>query len=184
MGVAAVSAPVDGVVAVLLRNGAHRPMRVDLVTAVATRADGGRATRAKSVVAYPQVVSPGELALASVKFRSDEAPTDAEIHVKVRSTPVSAAKARRVLSVRDPMLSPPQTGPVAQTLQASLTNGTSAWKARRPRAAVMCFGEASTPTTFSTARPSVRRLRPGASTPVTISLPSLCPTYLVAARAT
>jgi hypothetical protein len=130
------------------------------------------------------VVAGGELALASVKFRKGDAPPDAKITVKVRSSKVSNASATRVLSVGDLALSPPKTGPVAQTMHATLTNGTTAWTARVPAAAVMCFGEASTPTTFASARASVRRVTPGDTTTVTIPMTSLCPTYLVAARTT
>ena len=52
-----------------------------------------------------------------------------------------------------------------------------------PAVAVMCFGEASTPTTFASGPAAVRRIRPGQSASATVSLTSLCPTYLVAARA-
>ena len=48
----------------------------------------------------------------------------------------------------------------------------------------MCFGEATTPTTFATARASTRRDRTrqvhGRDS---VPLATLCPTYLVAARA-
>jgi hypothetical protein len=67
---------------------------------------------------------------------------------------------------------------------ASLTNATASWTARIPEAAVMCFGEAGTPTTITTARAPVSRVRPGKAVRATVELPSLCPTYLVAARAT
>jgi hypothetical protein len=68
-------------------------------------------------------------------------------------------------------------------MRATLTNATTAWTARKPEAAVMCFGEAGTPTTFSTARATGRRLAPGKAVPASVPLTSICPTYLVAARA-
>ena len=184
MGAADISAPVDGVVAVLLQNGTSTPRRIDRINAVATRVDGGKATKASAVTAYPQVVAPGEYALASVKFAADDARADAQISVKVRSTQVSAGRAARALSVGGLVLSPSQAGATVQTMQASLTNGSSSWTARAPRAAVMCFGEAGKPSTFASARATARRVTPGDSTPVTIPLTSLCPSYLVAARAT
>jgi hypothetical protein len=184
MGAAAVSAPVDGVVAVLLQNGTRVPLRIDRVNAVATRVDGGRATKASALVTYPQVVAPGEYALASVRFGADEASPGATVAVTVRSTPVPAARAARALSVGGLVLSPPQTGAVAQTLQATLSNGTTSWTARVPAAAVICFGEGGLPSTFAKARAGARSVAPGGSTPVTIPLTSLCPSYLVAARAT
>jgi hypothetical protein len=184
MGAADVSAPVDGVVAVLLQNGTSTARRIDRVNAVATQADGGRATKASAATAYPQVVAPGEYALASVKFHVDEARSDARITVTVRSTPVSAGRAARALSVGGLVLSAPQSGAVAQTMQATLTNGSSSWNARAPEAAIVCFGEAGRPSTFAKARATARRVAPGDSVPVTIPLTSLCPSYLVAARAT
>lgn len=183
VSVVATSAPVGGQVAVLLRNGTPRPVRVDLLTGVATRADGGAVTRARTVKSYPQVVGPDQLALASVTFTKKQLTPDATVTVKVRSTPVSNVRAQRVLSVGDLALSPPATGAVAQTMSASLTNSTSAWVAKLPETAVMCFGEAGTPTTFTAKRASVRRISPGKTVPSSVPLALLCPTYLVAARA-
>jgi hypothetical protein len=186
-GVAAVaqSAPVDGQVAVLVRNASTKPVRIDRVTAVATSADGSVVIGARTTKAYPQVVAPTQLALASVRFRGKDlaANPNPTITVKVRSTRVSAVRAGRLLSVGSLVLSPPQTGAVAQTMAATLTNPTKAWTARRPEVAVMCFSEASTPTTFTNARAPVRRLAPAKSASVSVPLTSLCPTYLVAARA-
>jgi hypothetical protein len=183
VAVVAQSAPVDGQVALLLHNATARPVRIDLVTAVATRADGGAATRARAVRAYPQVIGADQLALASVTFRRKQLTPDVTIVAKARSTPVSTARAARVLAVGDLMLSPPQTSAPAQTMQATLRNPTRSWTAKLPDAAVMCFGEAATPTTFTAARASVRRIAPGASASVTVPLTTLCPSYLVAARA-
>lgn len=186
-GVAAVahSAPVDGQVAVLVRNSTARPARIDVVTAITVTSDGSLATRARTAEAYPQVVPPGEAALVVVRFRPRlfVGNPDPKITVKVRSTPVSASRALRVLAVSSPTLSPPQTGAVAQTLQTTISNNTKAWTARRPEVAVMCFGEAGTPTTFASAHASVRRLAPGGSGSATVPLSFLCPSYLVAARA-
>jgi hypothetical protein len=186
-GVAAVaqSAPVDGRVALLLQNSTTKPVRIDLVTAVVISADGSRATKTIGVKAYPQIVAPDQLSLASVAFRAKAfaGNPNPKITVRIRSTAVSAARARQVLSVGGLTLSSPQTGAVAQTMQATLTNPTRAWRATRPEAAVMCFGEAGTPTTFASAAASARRVAPGASVPATVPLSTLCPTYLVAARA-
>jgi hypothetical protein len=183
VAVVAQSAPVDGRVALLLHNATTRPVRIDVLTAVATRTDGGAATRARTVKTYPQVVGPDQLALASVTFRARKSALGAAITVNVRSTPVSMARAAKVLSIGDLALSAPATGAVAQTMRATLTNRTHSWTARLPDTAVMCFGEASTPTTFTSARASARRITPGRAAPASVPLTALCPTYLVAARA-
>jgi hypothetical protein len=180
----AASAPVDGRVALLLHNGTSRPVRIDRVKATATSSGGALVTGARTSASFPQVLAPDELALATVTFRKRGLGTDPQVAAKVRSTPLSTARAGRVLSVGDLVLSPPQTGAVAQTMRATLTNATASWTAQIPEAAVMCFGEAGTPTTITTARAPARRIRPGKSTVATIELSSLCPTYLVAARAT
>jgi hypothetical protein len=183
VAVVAQSAPVEGRVALLLHNGTAKPVRVERITAVATRPDGGLAVRARTTKTYPQLLAPDQLALASVKFRAKAVAPNATVTAKVRSTPVSAARAKRVLAVSDLVLSAPMTGTVAQTMRATVTNGTSSWTAAVPQVAVMCFGEASTPTTFASARASSRHIRPGATASATVPLTSLCPTYLVAARA-
>ncbi len=181
--VVAQSAPVDGRVALLLHNGTATPVRIDLVTGVATSKDGSFAVRARTAKSYPQVLGPDQLSLTSVTFRSKDLATAPTITARVRSTKVETARAGRVLTVGDLVLSAPQTGAVAQTMRATLTNATTAWTARAPEAAVMCFGEAGTPTTFSTARASSRRVAPGKAVSASVPLASLCPTYLVAARA-
>jgi hypothetical protein len=180
----AASAPVDGRVALLLHNGTSRPVRIDRVNASATSSGGALATSARTSATFPQVLAPDELALATVTFRKRGLGTEPAVTAKVRSTPVSTARAGRVLSVGDLVLSPPLTGAVAQTMRATLTNTTASWTAQIPEAAVMCFGEAGTPTTITTARAPARRVAPGKSIVAKIELASLCPTYLVAARAT
>ena len=183
VAVVAQSAPVDGRVALLLHNGTTKPVRIDRITGVATSSDGGAAVSARSAKAYPQVLAPDQLALAAVKFRAKAIAPNATITVKLRSTPVSASRAQRVLSVGDLALSAPMTGAVAQTMRATVTNGTTSWTARLPEVAVVCFGEASTPSTFSSARASTRRIAAGKEASASVALVSLCPTYLVAARA-
>jgi hypothetical protein len=186
-GVAAVaqSAPVDGRLAVLVQNATTKPVRIVRITAIVTSADGSVATKATSAKAYPQVVAPGSLALAGVRFRAKALAgnPNAQPTIKIKSAHASKASVQRVLSVGDLTLSAPQTGAVAQTMQATLTNATKAWKARRPEAAVMCFGEAANPTTFTAASASARQVAPSASITATVPLTTLCPTYLVAARA-
>jgi hypothetical protein len=183
VAVVAQSAPVDGRVALLVHNATRKPVRIERITGVATSPDGGLAVRARTKKAYPPVVAPDQLALASVKFRAKALVPNATIIAKVRSTPVSAARAERVLSVGDLVLSPPMTGAVAQTLDATVTNTARHWTAVRPEVAVVCFGEASTPTTFASARASATRIASGKRASASVPLTSLCPTYLVAARA-
>jgi hypothetical protein len=184
VGAVATAAPVDDRVAVLIQNGGTKTARVDLVTVTATSGDGGTVVRARSLEAFPPVLAPGELALASVKFRAGDVVPGATIAAKIRSTPVKAARAARALAVGNLALSPPQTGSVAQTMTATVTNPTSSWKARAPKVAVMCFGEATNPVAVVTARLSVAALAPGKQATVAVPLTTLCPTYLVAARAT
>jgi hypothetical protein len=181
---AATSAPVDDRVAVLIRNGSTKTARVDLVTVTATSRDGGTVVKARSLEAFPQVLAPGELALASVKFRAGDVAPGAAIAAKIRSTPVGAARAARALTVGNLALSPPQTGSVAQTMTTTVSNPTSSWPARSPKVAVMCFGEATNPVAVATAPLTKARLAPGKQTSVSVPLSTLCPTYLVAARAT
>jgi len=69
-------------------------------------------------------------------------------------------------------------------MHATVTNPTSSWTARLPKVAVMCFGEARNPVALATARLPARTLRPGKQATVSVPLPTLCPAYLVAARAT
>jgi hypothetical protein len=180
----AASAPVDGRVALLLHNGTSRPVRITRVDASATSSGGALATSARTAATFPQVLAPDELALATVTFRKRGLGTEPVVAAKVHSRPVSTARSARVLSVGDLVLSSPQSGAVAQTMRATLSNATASWTARNPEAAVMCFGEAGTPTTITTARAPARRVAPGKSIATTVELSSLCPTYLVAARAT
>lgn len=184
VGVAATSSAVDDRVAVIISNATTRSARVDLVSATASRTDGGRVTHARTREAYPQVLAPGELALAAVQFRKGGVPPGASVVVKVRSRPVTDARATRVLGVSAPSLSPPGTGAVAQTLGATVSNDTPAWTAIAPQVAVMCFGEARQPTTITTKRLRVRKIAPGRQATVSVPLSTLCPTYLVAPRTT
>jgi hypothetical protein len=182
VGAAASSSPVDGRVAVLVQNTTTSAVRIDRVTATATRSDGGLTTGARTAKAYPQVLAPGELALAAVQFRARDVPPGSTFAVKVRSTRVSSTRVARGLAASDLVLSAPRTGRVAQTLRATLTNVSTSWTARGAEAAVMCFGEAGTPTTFADARASTRRIAPGKTARASVPLTSLCPSYLVAAR--
>jgi hypothetical protein len=184
VSVVATGSPVDDRVAVLIQNGTAKTARVDLVTVTATSPDGGSVVRARSLEAFPQVLAPGELALASVKFRAGDVAAGAAIAARIRSTPVGAARAARALTVGDLALSPPQTGSVAQTMTATVSNPTSSWQARSPKVAVMCFGEATNPVAVATARLTKAQLAPGTRASVSVPLATLCPTYLVAARAT
>ena len=143
--------------AVLIRNGSTKTARVDLVTLTATSRDGGTVVKARSLEAFPQVLAPGDLALASVKFRAGDVAPGAVIAAKIRSTPVRPARAARALTVGGLALSPPKTGSVAQTMTATVTNPTPSWKARSPKVAVMCFGEATNPVAVATARLDRRR---------------------------
>ena len=164
VAVVAQSAPVDGKIALVLHNGTTKPVRVDLVTAVATRTDGGLAVRARTAKAYPQVLAPDQLALASVTYRKKSLVAGRHDHGQGAQHARCRRRARSAcVSVGDLVLSAPMTGAVAQTMGATVTNATTNWTARLPEVAVVCFGEASTPTTFASARASTRRIAPGKS---------------------
>jgi hypothetical protein len=184
VAVAAAGAPVDDRIAVIVDNGTTRPARVDLVTATATSGGGATVTRARTVTTFPEVLAPGAYALAVLRFRKNGAPADATLKYRVTSTRARSSADPRALAVSDLVLSPPLTGPVAQTLGATVTNPSSTRTARLPRVAVMCLNEARKPVTLTTDRLDVAKLGPAKTAPASVPLATLCPTYLVAATST
>jgi hypothetical protein len=179
--VATSGAAVDDRVAVIVENGTRHPVRVGSVIATATRGGGATVTRARTVATYPRVLAPGAYALGVVKFRRDGAPADATLQFRVASRRVRSSTDRRALVTGDFVLSSPMTGAVAQTLGATVTNPSGARTARAPRAVVMCFSEARTPVTLTTARLDVAKLGPKQAATASVPLATLCPAYLVAA---
>ena len=181
VAVAASGAPVDNRVAVIVQNGSTRSVRIESVTATATRGGGATVTRARTTTTFPQVVAPGAYALATIKFRTGGAPVGSTLTFRVTSTPSRSATDPRALAVRGLVLSPPLTGSVAQTLDATVGNVSTTRVARAPRLAVMCFNEARKPVTLTTAHLDVSKLGPGKTAPGQVPLDTLCPTYVVAA---
>jgi uncharacterized protein (DUF2141 family) len=184
VAVAASGAPVDDRVAVIVENGTSKPARIERVTATATRGGGATVTRSQTVTTFPRVLAPGNYALAVLQFRKGDAPADATMQYRVTSSAAGSSTDPRSLAMSDFVLSAPLTGPVAQTLRATVTNPSTKRTARAPRVAVMCFNEARKPVTFTMARTEVKKLAPAKTATVSVSLATLCPTYLVAASST
>jgi hypothetical protein len=184
VAVAASGAPVEDRVAVVVENGTSRPARIDRITATATGAGGATVTQARTVTTYPRVLAPGAYALAVLQFRKGGAPADATLGFRVTSSPARSSMDPRALAVSGFVLSPPLTGPVAQTLGATVSNPSTKRSAGAPRVAVMCFNEARKPVTLTTARIDVKKLAPAKAAPASVPLATLCPTYLVAASST
>jgi hypothetical protein len=184
VAVAASGAPVDDRVAVIVANGTSRPVRVERVSATATRGGGATVTRARTVRTLPSVLAPGGYALAVIRFRKGDAPPDATLGYRVTSTPTRSPTDPRARAVGNFVLSAPLTGAVAQTLGVAVTNPSTKRTARAPQVAVMCLSEAQKPVTMTTARLAVKALAPGKTAPASVPLTTLCPTYLVAATST
>jgi hypothetical protein len=182
VAVAASSAPVDGAVAVLVRNGSARRVTKLLLSATAVTPDGGRAVKANAVDVVPGTLGPGELALARIVFRKNEVPAGETVGYHVRSTPTSTPSDPGSLDVRDLQLGPALEGPVAQTLAMTLANLGSRTINGPIRVTTVCFTEAGTPAFATTVTVKKAQVRKGGSAPLTVDLPELCPTYLVAAH--
>jgi hypothetical protein len=182
VAVVASSALQDGKVAVIVANGSSSPARNIVVTGVATRADGGAVTRARTRVTVPAVVAPGAIALAGLDFSKRGVDPGATVTFRVRSSATATSGDSRLLEARALTLSAPLEGAVAQTLGAQLVN-TGARALRGPvRVTVMCFDEARRPVVATTKVLRARKLAPGQSVHTTVPLATLCPTYLVGAR--
>jgi hypothetical protein len=182
VAVAASGAPVDGVVPVLVRNGTTHRVEVRRVRAAAVDGSGRTTARATTRLVVPNVLEPDGLGLARVDFDDPRLPASVTYRFDVTSR---RAREPGTVALEPTMfqLSPPSSGPVAQTLDVTLRNpGTS--DVRGPvRIAVMCFGEARRPTLLFTKTSPIDRIAPGASTSAAVELRELCPTYLVAANA-
>ncbi|HEY7107123.1 MAG TPA: hypothetical protein VH986_12015 [Acidimicrobiia bacterium] len=182
VAVVASSAPASGTVAVVVQNGTARPVRRVRVSAIATSADGGLATRGATVGVVPSTLAPGATALGVVHFRHRRVPTGATITFRVRSARSQSADAPTALGTGDFVLSPPQAGKVAQTLSMTLTNAGTRTVVGPLDVVVVCFDEASRPAVGTDVELSAARVRAGHTRPVEVDLRSLCPTYLTAAR--
>jgi hypothetical protein len=181
VSVAASSAPVDGTVAIIIRNGTKHAVDHVKVTAIAGAPGGGQEVRANALAPIPAVIPSGGLALTSAQFDARTLPANPQITFRVRSRATRSTDAS-ALAVSNVRLGPPPSGQSAEQLSMTVGNPGTRTVRGPVTATVMCFGEARTPTTVTTTKPRRTGLRKGASVPVTVDLAYLCPTYLVGAR--
>jgi hypothetical protein len=182
VAVVASSAPVLGRVAIVVQNGSAAPVRNVRVTALATRADGGRATKASTNDLIPSTLVPGAIALGVVEFAPRDVRTNPALTFQVKSSRARSSDAPNALDVRDLVLSPPLTGNVAQRLDLIVAN-TGSRAVRGPLLVrVVCFGESARPSEPFDRAVRASKLAAGGTRAVSVDLQDLCPTHLVAAR--
>jgi hypothetical protein len=119
-----------------------------------------------------------------VRFDRRALSAGARLSFRVRSKATRASAAPGALTVQDVQIGPPQAGPIAQTMTATLTNSGAKTVKAPIDVVVVCFGEAREPAFAATTTLKRPNLRPGNSTPVTVNLSELCPSYLVGAEGT
>jgi hypothetical protein len=178
VAVVAQGAPVGADVAVLVYNGASRPVRKVHLTGTATLADGTASMRSRTSVVVPSVIAPGAFAVARVGFGKAPLALDDTVKVKVRKSRTGGST-RTSLTVRESELSRPMEGPIAQQLSVTLANERSRAVRGHGLLGVMCFGEAGDPVLTVTARVPKGKVAAGATTTTLVDLPELCPSYLV-----
>ena len=182
VGVAASGAPLGGVVPVIVQNQKSVAVTDLRISARGLDGDGRTVARATTRTVVPNVLDPGAAGLARVDFHDRLLPLGLSFEFTV-----TAQRARHAATVPlEPTafrLSPPMTGPVAQTLDVTLRNGTST-RARSPvHVAVMCFGESRRPVLYRQATVQDTKLAPGASMSTRVDFTELCPAYVVGATA-
>jgi hypothetical protein len=182
VAVVASGAPVEGAVPVIVRNGTAHHVTVLRIRATAVDGSGRKVARGVTNTIVPRSLEPGGLALARVEFHDTTMP--ASTTYKFDATSTRARDART--AALEPTafdLSPPTTGPVAQTLDVTLRNPTTSDVHGPVLIAVMCFGEARRPTVLVATKSRIDRTAPAASVRVSVELRDVCPAYLVAANA-
>jgi hypothetical protein len=182
VGVVAASAPVDGRIAVVVQNGTTRAVRNVRVTALATRADGGRATRAVTRDVMPSTLGPGEIALGVVEFRRRDVRAGSVMTFEATSGRAPSTDDPAVLDVGSFELSAPLEGKVAQTLDLTVSNPGSRTVNGPIALRVMCFNEAGRPALAVDGAVKTAKLRAGGNARATVRMRELCPSYLVAAQ--
>jgi hypothetical protein len=182
VGVAASGAPLGGVVPVIVQNRKSVAVTHLRISARGVDGDGRTVARATTRTVVPNVLDPDAVGLARVDFHDRLLPLGLSFEFSV-----TAQRARHPATVPlEPTqfrLSPPMTGPVAQTLDVTMRNATNT-RARGPiRIAVMCFGESRRPVLYTDETVGSVRLAPGASMSTTVDFAELCPAYVVGATA-
>ncbi|MET0628012.1 MAG: hypothetical protein ABW033_06100 [Acidimicrobiia bacterium] len=180
VAVVASSAPVDGRVAFIVENGTGHPVRIRSVASGATSVGGARALRASTTDVVPHRLAPGETAIGQVRWRSGTLEADATITWNVEARRTAARTDPGRLDASGFVLSPPLAGRVAQTLTFDVANPHDAPRFGPLQTRVLCLNEASRPVLLVARSEQQGRLRAGASTPVTVDMLELCPSYLVA----
>jgi len=181
VAVVAASAPVNDRIAFVVQNGTDGTVRVARVTAFGTRAGGTQVSRATTRSVVPVRLAPGERAIGRVRFRANSIGPAPELTWEVRSTQAPAVADPTRLAVLDPVLSPPQGGAVAQTLDLTVENPQA--RARRGPVVtkVLCLNEAGRPAVLVSKTTKRARVAAGATVPVTVKLRELCPSWAVGA---
>jgi hypothetical protein len=182
VAVVASSAPVAGRVAVIVQNGTTAPVRSVRVTALATHADGSRATKLTTQSVLPSTLAPDAIALGVFKFRPSDLSAGVTLSYKVKSGRAPSGKDPTSLDVGSFVLSPPLVGDPAQTLDVTVTNPSSHAVKGPVEVRVTCFGESARPAVSVDAKSKKSKLAAHASAHVVVKLHELCPSYLVAAK--
>lgn len=183
VAVVAHSAPVGAAVAIVVRNGTMHAVDKVKVAATAKAPDGASVVRATTTATVPETLAPGALAIGRLDFGKADLPSGTTFLFKVTSTRAKLSSHHAELEVREALLSRPMEGPVAQELAVTVANLGAKTYTGPIRVTVMCFGEARNPAFVTTATVKKVRVASGATTPATVTLRELCPTYMVGARA-
>ena len=180
VGVAASGAPVHGVVPVIVQNQESGAVTHLRIAARAVDGSGRTLARTKTRRVVPGVLDPDAIGLARLDFGDPSLPpgTTFEFDVASKRARRSAVETLQPTAFR---LSPPTTGPVAQTLAVTLRNPTEKVVHGPVRVALMCFGESRRPVLYVAKATPVKQLAPGASVDATVELAELCPAYVVGA---
>jgi hypothetical protein len=178
--VVANSAPVGADVGVVVRNGTTKAVDRVKVQATAKAPGGGTITRATTTV-VPGVLASGALAIGNLKFGKSDLQAGTTFTFKVTSKPAKARAHATALEVREALLSRPMEGPVAQQLGVTIANLGPQTYSGPITVTVMCFGEARNPAFVTTTTVKKVKVASGSTTPATVTLSSLCPSYMVGA---
>lgn len=180
VAVVAAAAPFEGRVAFVVENGTNHSVKIRSVASGATSASGGAAVRVSTTDVVPARLAPGETAIGQVRWRAGTLATDATVTWQVEATRTAATADPSRLVAGNFVLSAPRVGRVAQTLTFDVTNPHDAPRFGPLEARVLCLNEARRPVLLAPLDVRHRRLRSGASTPVTVPMGELCPSYVVA----
>lgn len=175
------SPPFQNAVAFAVRNGASASVDGLKVSMTVRGPDAKVVERGSTTTIVPSTLAPNEVAVGSVRLKRG-APAAAKYEFTVTSHGLRDKAQSPALTVTQTALSAPMVGPVAQRLTGSVGN-TGRSRARSPVVVLaMCLNQAGHPVLTASSTVARRGLAAGASTPLTINFPALCPAYLVGAR--